>query len=137
MKLILRFPLLCAVLIGSPASAADWQYLTTSATGAVAYVDMESWKELPPVQIKRPFAVRQIWVKYDLTNDKTETARSKVQLMRFNCSAGTSALISTVSYKPDGKVLNSKTWDDYDFYYEPEVPDTIGYAIMERACGSR
>lgn len=87
------------------------------------------------MQIKRPFAVRQIWVKYDHSADKTETAKSKVELLRFNCIAETSAQASSVSYGADGTVIKSKTWDDFDFNYEPEVPDTIGYAIMEFACG--
>ena len=135
MAYLLRFAVVCVVFQSISANAAVWKFQTSSVNGTDVYVDTESWRELPPVQIKRPFSVRQIWVKYDHSKDKTETARSKVELLRFNCTAETSALASLVSYRADGTVIKSKTWDDYDFNYEPVVPDTIGYAIMQFACG--
>lgn len=135
MAFLTRFIVLLLAFQGIEAAAANWKLLTSSLKGTDIYVDVDSRRELPPVQIKRPFAVRQIWAKFDYTNDKTVNASSRIQLLRFNCVAETSALVSTVSYRADGTVIYSKSWEDYDFNYEPEVPDTVGYDIMEFACG--
>lgn len=117
--------------------AADWRHLTTSASGTVVLVDVESVRELPALGIRRPFPVMQVWIKMDFSRDKSETYREWRALYRFNCTAETSMVVSSVTYAPDGRVVKSSASEDYDFRYEQQVPDTIGYAIMEFACGRR
>ncbi|WP_435198965.1 surface-adhesin E family protein [Qipengyuania sp. 902] len=117
--------------------ASDWRYLTSGTTGVIVKVDVESVRELPAIQIRRPFPVRQIWVLMDFSQDKSVTYRERRQLFRFNCTAETSMIASSVTYNPDGRVARSWSDEDYDFKYEPETPDTIGYTIMEFACGRR
>lgn len=129
-----------AVLTGlfavpSTVFASDWRYLTSGTSGVVVTVDVASVRELPAIRIQRPFPVRQIWVSMDFSKDRTVTYREKRQLQRFNCAAETSMVASNVTYGPDGRVLQSRSVEDYDFRYEPETPDTIGYAIMEFVCG--
>lgn len=119
----------------SVAVASDWRYLTSGTGGVVVKVDVESVRELPAIQIRRPFPVRQIWVQMDFSQDKSVTYREQRQLFRFNCIAETGMIASSVTYNPDGRVARSWSDEDYDFKYEPQTPDTIGYAIMEFACG--
>lgn len=131
-----------AFLIGllfSPtlAIAADWRYLTSGNGGVIVQVDTDSIRELPPIQIQRPFPVRQIWVKMDYSQDKSVTYRESRALHRFHCDAETSTIVSEVIYNPNGGVVRSRSEEDYDFHYRPITPDTIGYAIMEFACGRR
>jgi hypothetical protein len=141
-KLARRVPLLtfAALALASTSStvmAADWRYLTSSTSGTVVLVDVESARELPALAIRRPFPVMQIWVKMDFSRDKSEKYREWRALYRFNCTAETSMLVSSATYAPDGRVVKSSASEDYDFRYEQEVPDTIGYDIMEFACGRR
>jgi len=117
--------------------AADWRYLATSTTETVIYVDVSSVRDLPAIPIARPFPVRQIWSKSDHTNDATEPDRETKSLHRFNCSAETMLIASTSGYRPNGTVSQSRSNEDYDFRYEPVTPDSIGYALMEFACGRR
>ena len=123
------------IAVPTTAFASDWRYLPSGTGGVVVTVDVESVRELPAIQIQRPFPVRQIWVSMDFSKDRTVTYRENRQLHRFNCTAETSMVASNVTYGPDGRVLQSRSVEDYDFRYEPETPDTIGYAIMEFVCG--
>lgn len=125
------------LLMPTLAIAADWRYLTSGTGGVIVHVDTDSIRELPPIEIRRPFPVRQIWVKMDYSQDKTVSYRESRALHRFNCIAETSAIASEVIYNPNGGVIRSWSKEDYDFYYEPTTPDTIGYAVMEFACGRR
>lgn len=130
------------ILVGAgyfsaPARASEWKYLTSGSSGAAALVDVQSVRELPPIAINRPFKVRTLWVKMNFQYDNSVKYRETVMLYYFNCDAETSEVISSTTYNPDGRVVKSFSDRDYDFKYEPLTPDTIGYALMEFACGRR
>jgi hypothetical protein len=114
--------------------AADWKYLSSS-NGAALYVDVESLKELPPISVYRPFYARQLWVKAEREND-TERRRT-LSLFRVDCDGETIFQASGVTYGSDGKTKDS--WNDEEFAhsYEPAIPGSLGYAVMEFACGRR
>jgi hypothetical protein len=128
---------LAALWQASPASASDWQYVTSSTTGADVYVDRESVRTLPADGYSRPFPVQQVWVKYDFSKDKTEKDREGKDLKNFDCSGKTSLTLHSVSYAPSGKASDSHTNADYDFRYRPVTPDTLVAAVMEYACSKR
>lgn len=123
--------------VPTSATAADWRYLATSTTQTVIYVDVSSVRDLPAIPIARPFPVRQIWSKSDHTNDATEADRETKTMHRFNCSAETMLIATTSGYRPNGTVSHSRSNEDYEFRYEPVTPDSVGYALMEFACGRR
>lgn len=124
-------------LAPTSAMAADWRYLATSTTETVIYIDVTSVRDLPAIPISRPFPVRQIWSKSDHSNDNTEVDRETKSMHRFDCSAETMLIVSTTGYRPNGTVSNSRTNEDYSFGYKPVTPDSVGYALMEFACGRR
>ena len=133
---------LAAVAIGTTsvpndAAAADWRVLISGTSGSVVFVDVGSLRELPAIPIQRPFPVRQLWVKIDFSEDKSVTYREIVQKFYFNCSAETGMSASQTIYNANGGIVRSSSQRDYDFRYEPETPDSIGYALMEFACGRR
>lgn len=124
-------------LVPTSALAADWRFLGTSTTETVVYVDVSSLRELPAIPISRPFPVRQIWSKSDHSNDNTEADRETKSMHRFDCSAETMLIVSMTGYRANGTVSNSHTNEDFSFGYKPVTPDSIGYALMEFACGRR
>jgi hypothetical protein len=135
MKFVVAFAALFVPL--APAYAADWTYLTTSTSQADVYVDAQSVRVLGPITVYRPFTVKQVWVKVDASSDKSVAYREKKLLYRFNCDGETGFLASAVTYAPSGAVMNSFSDQEYSHKYEAQIPDTVGYAIMEYACGRR
>lgn len=129
------FTIVIAVFGSNSAYASDWRFIASGTDGMIVFADVESAKELPAVPIRRPFPIRQIWVKMDFSKVKTVSYREQRQLMRFNCEAETGMVASNVTYAANGRVLQSWSEEDYDFKFDPETPDTVGYNIMEFACG--
>lgn len=125
------------VAFSHSAKAADWKILDITKNGGVVFVDVGSVRELPPISIKRPFSIRVLWVKMDFSRDKSTPYRQVVQMHRFNCTDETGMISSSVAYAANGNVANSFSDEDYDFNYKPMTPDTIGYGMMEYACGRR
>ncbi len=125
------------ILVITPSSvwASEWDFVLTTTSESSVFVDISSVKDLKAVPYQRPFEVRQAWVKYDHTNDKTEKSRFSIRMRRYNCDAETSNLIQLTSYSADGSVMFSHTFKDYETDYSPEVPDSVGYAIFEIVCG--
>ena len=121
--------------VPTSALASDWRYLGTGTTGTIVLVDIESVRELPEIRIRRPFPVMQIWVKMDHSKDKTVAYREQKVLWRYNCTDESGMIASYVTYGSSGRVLQSDSFEDYDFRYSPATPDTMKYAIMEFACG--
>lgn len=127
--------LIASFLATGSAQAQEWEYLTTSDNGTVVSVDPTKVRELPPIEIRRPFPVRQIWVNWDFSKVRTQKARSGVTLSQFDCKSETMLVVSIVHYSPDGTVLKSDRESDFDFNYDPVVLGSVGYTIMEFACG--
>lgn len=127
--------LLSLIPISEVACAADWKYLTSGTGGVIVTVDVESAREIPAIEIQRPFTIRQIWVRMDFSKDKSVPYREKRELFNFNCSAYTSMTVMSITYNYQNRVVKSWAQEDYYFKYEPEAPDTIGYEILEFACG--
>lgn len=127
-----------AILVTSvPAYAAEWRYLTQTSDKTVVSVDIASIKTLPP-KTGRDFEVVQIWVQHDYRLNKREKARKSVMLERVACDRDGLFTMQGTSYLADGSVLSTGSdIDDYDFKYEPATPDTLGYAVVEFACGRR
>ena len=129
--------LISTVVIPSTLRAeTNWKILSASSTGSVISVDVASIKVSPP-KTGRNFVVRQIWVRWDHSNDKTVSHRKSVELYSVDCANDSSAIISYAEYNADTTVKVSQNLDDYDFRYKPNAPDTIGLAIQEFACGRR
>lgn len=119
----------------SAAWASDWRYVTSSSSDTDIFIDVSSARELIAVPYKRPFKVRQSWVKYDHTNDKTRKERTTKHLILYNCNSETSNMVSSINYRADGTVIDSGTFLDYESNYKPLVPDSVNYAIFEIVCG--
>jgi hypothetical protein len=134
-RVVANIFLIFAAILPQPALAADWKYLTSTSTGTQILVDVSSLRQEQAVPIRRPFSVIRIWVKHDHESDKSTKDRSTVQLMSINCQNDTSMVVTSVTYSASGEVKSSRTVEDYDFRYTPDVPDTIGFSITQFACG--
>ena len=124
-------------LLALPASAAEWRYLATSTTETDVYVDVTSVRDVPQIPYQRTFPVRQVWSKSDHSRDTTETERETKTMHRFDCSSETMLVISTTGYRANGTVSGTTDQTDFGNKYKPVTPDSIGYAILEFACGRR
>lgn len=131
----------CVTLVGAysvgsiPANAAEWRYLAEASDKTVVSVDIATIKTLPP-ETGRDFQIVQLWGQHDYTLNKSEKARKAVMLARVTCDRDGLFTVKITKYLADGSLLD--TWsdmDDYDFKYKPFTPDTLGYAIVEFACG--
>jgi hypothetical protein len=134
----MRVPFFAVVLIGglaSPAHAQQWEYLTESSSRSIIYVDVQSIRDYPPIDIRRDFPVRRVWVRVDARNDRTVKFRSMVYLEAVDCQSDKSMTSQYIQYGPDGQVLSTRSFEDYSFNYEFVAPGTISHTIVEFACG--
>ena len=120
--------ILFIALVATPVFASDWVRLTETDTGSVVEVDTES-RGLSG-------SIARIWLRIDHSKDATKKARQSKELWKFNCQSGTSFTASWVNYAADGSVISSGSPLEYDFKYEPVVPDTVGDTVMKIACDS-
>jgi hypothetical protein len=101
------------------------------------YVDVDSLKELPAVPYRRPFPVRQLWVKFDHSEDPNVKHRTTMLLERYDCSAETSMVGASNRINPNGESAGSYTNPDSASNYSQVFPETIANAVMNFACGRR
>lgn len=117
------------------AVASDWKPIAIAENGTVIFADVTSVKTLEAIPIQRPFPVVQLWFKADHSKNKKIQVRYTVEMQRVNCADETALSVSTISYLPNGDVSRKAIKEDYDFNYEPAIPETLSYAKMEFACG--
>jgi hypothetical protein len=118
-----------------PAFAANWLPVIDARDGTQVFIDMTSIRKLLEIPIRRPLAVKQVWVKYYYSAVKSEPARHSISQQNFNCYDRTTLATSFTSYRANGTVLRSWTQDDYSFRYEATIPGSIGEAIRAAECG--
>lgn len=135
--LVLSFAAIVTANMSQPASAYNWFVIGTATDNTVVLIDLSSVRDLPSIDTYRPFPVWQAWFELNYARVKTEKHRSEKWLRRFNCEAETGMIVSSTSYNPNGSVAKSYSQEDFDFKYEPVTPDTIGFAMMEYACGRK
>lgn len=78
-----------------------------------------------------------LWAIEDHSEDATEEARKSKHLYRLDCARRTIVKLSSVSYAPDGRVI-----DSFDEPYSSSrarhiVPDTMGETLEEWVCRER
>lgn len=125
-----------ALFVSSSGFAQEWKYITSSDAGSVIMVDSASIKDLPPIPIRRDFAVRQVWIKSDASQDLAVDYHESVALMLMDCATDRSLIIKRIDYDHNGKVVQNRSSQDYDFNYEYIAPDTVGASILKNVCGS-
>lgn len=104
-----------------------WLRLTSSQSGSVVYIDAS----------KDPGgATPKIWVMFDQSKNASTKEREVKELWKFHCDSERVAVLSSVGYSPTGTVVHSRSKADYDFNYDPVVPDTIAARVMREACGN-
>ena len=96
----------------------------------------DSLRDLPP-KTGRDFAVRQVWVGFDFTAVKSEKDRKSLRLYQYDCIGQRVLIVSATNYSPSGKVVSKfSEIDDYDFKYDPVVPESVGASILAAVCDS-
>ena len=119
--------LLIGLSLNTAASARVWVPLAATATDGTEY-------EMDTESIRRNGDIATVWIKADLSKVRSTRARSKTQLWKYNCRNSTNFIASSVTYGADGGVISSNVEQEYDFKYEPTVPDTIGDFISNIVC---
>ena len=119
--------LLTTLSFTTSASARVWVPLAATATDGTEY-------EMDTESIRRNGDIATVWIKADLSKVRTTRARSQTQLWKYNCRNNSNFIASSVTYSADGNVISSNVQQEYDFKYEPTVPDTIGEFISTIVC---
>ena len=115
-----------ALMPVAPANAANWVYVAENSDGAVYYYDADT--------LQRSGDAVTVWEKSDHSRDATVKYRAKMSLTRYYCSRRTYALISVITYYPNGK-SDSFSWSSYEQKEGYIAPDTVGQRQLEAACG--
>ena len=122
-------------MLPTSAHASEWVEISRSTSGTVVYLDVESIRRVEAIRYRREFPAIQAWLKYDFTNDRTETLRERVVLTNADCNGQRTATLSIVDRRADGTVAYSNSVEDYDFRYKPSPPDSVGHAVWRVLCG--
>jgi hypothetical protein len=115
-----------ALMPTAPAYAANWVYVTKSTKNAVFYYDSDT--------IQRAGNQVTVWVKLDHSRDKTEKAREKKVLYRYDCVNRTLTILQVTIYYPNGK-NETLALDTYQQNEIAVTPDTVSEAMLEAVCG--
>ncbi len=118
----------CVVAIGisTNADAANWVFVDSSNKAGV-YIDWDS--------IERSGNRVTAWEKWIYKPDaKRVQAEAKIR-NRYDCVSRTIKLLYSINYAENGSVISSFTFNEYDAPPSPVVPESIGEAVLDRACG--
>lgn len=113
------------------AGATNWQVATVGSNKSVWFVDKDSIREVSDGYKQ---TAGKVWVKVDFSSIKSESAREIKQLVLLKCVEEQVKIVSIISYRADGSVIQSYT-PPYSSY-EPVVPDSVMSGVMREACGS-
>ena len=124
----MRYLILGLALLMTPMPLyAEWLEWSSSTTGAVWYVDPER-VNVSPGKVK-------IWVKQDYSRDRTVSYRSAMVQYSIDCQNEKFFMNSMISYDSYGKVVGSKSQNDYGGYgYETIVPETMLDGLARFVC---
>lgn len=105
---------------------AEWSPLTSASDGTVYSID--------PDRVRTVGGRRQVWLKGDHSQDRTERARSSMTLLSIDCSASTIRTLVENKYDSYGKTISSRSNTDYGVGYNPITPETIGEDVARSVC---
>ena len=113
---------------------AEWEYPSKTSDGKVTiYADKST--------IRRSGEIAKMWTlqNYNVyrTNSQRKKYRSEKALVAHNCKEEIVALISLVTYSDlwgKGNVVDSYTWNERDWEWDPIAPGGTGATQWEIAC---
>lgn len=133
-RLIAVFVILIPMPIMAERWSSDWAPVASGADKTWVFMKRSSLRDLPS-KTHRDFGVRQVWIGFDFTAVRSEKDRKSLQLHQYDCIGQRVLIVSTTNYAPSGKVSSSyNETDDYEFKYDPVVPDSIGSQILTAVC---
>lgn len=103
------------------AGAAHWKWITFT-KDFVVYYDRDS------VSMKN--GIIDVWVKNHYPNPKNNVSNT-IGHGCFHLNNKTARVLSITDYEKNGKVIYSHLCDKYESEYQPLIPGTIGWTIME------
>jgi len=118
-------------------SWAEWEYASKTSDGKVTIFTDKS-------TIRRSGEIAKMWTlkNYNVyrTNSQRKKYRSEKALVAHNCKEDIVALISLVTYSDlwgKGNVVDSYTWSERDWEWDPIVPGTTVATQRETACSKK
>ncbi|ABD24919.1 hypothetical protein Saro_0471 [Novosphingobium aromaticivorans DSM 12444] len=116
--------------------SADWKVVGVAEDRTEVLMRPGSVRELPPGP-QRTFAVRQVWAGFDYAGTHGLHAARKIALFRYDCAGRRLLVAAATDYAANGVVLARNAVDaDRADQYLPVEPDTLGAAIMDKACAA-
>ena len=76
----------------------------------------------------------KIWIFVDYRNDATAKEREGRMRFGIRCAEQSYAILSDITYAPDGSVLSSRSGPDMLYAYQAIAPETMMEAVMQAAC---
>ena len=113
----------------SPALASEWWLVSTSGSGKsekATFLDRESMRSSSGSILAWTLGIKE-------TSDADGTRKTRI-LRRYNCSAGTDALLSVTTIGNNDRQLETVTWATYEQKETYNAPDTVGEAVWKSVC---
>lgn len=109
-----------------PASVAAAEWLEVARTDTKTHVYIDASEDYTKDGFKFT------WVKYDHSGDRKTRLRTTKERYAIYCDNRKISLMSYVTYKPDGSVYDSDSWNYYR--WTDVIPESIGEAIYDSYC---
>lgn len=116
-----------ALLFAAPANAAQWEYVTTSSSGALVYFDASN--------LKQEGDVITTWMKSDYSRVKSEPLRSMLSHVSIRCADRESGTSAWVKYNAAGGVAASWAALNGWVSYQAIIPESVMEIVHDRLCG--
>lgn len=123
---IVRYAALSGLIFSSPCIARNWVFSGTSTDGASSSYDSSSAVVVGPIVT--------VWVKYDYSNTKSETARSAMARIEFNCSTQYTRGLDFIRYSATGNALSTSHTPFAEA--QPIIPDSLGDHMAGLLCNA-
>ena len=111
--------------LGSAAIAEDLVYYGRDGTDTVYYYDADTIRRYSNNTV-------EVWEKRDASKDKTVPFRTAKNKVRFNCSAETHGYLSFFTFRANGTVIYSKSYEYPTM--DPFPPGTIIDTLFKIIC---
>ncbi len=114
---------------GSPALASEWWMVSSSGSGKneiVLFLDRESMRSSSGSILAWTLRIHE-------TAEADGTRKSRI-LTRYNCAAGTDALVSITRLGNNDRHIRTTTWSTYEQEDSYNAPDTVGESVWKSVC---
>ena len=129
MKLRLIASLAALLAVSSAANATEWTYVTVDSIGSEIYIDPSSVRNASsPIE-----TYLTAWFNVDQSKNEAKRAKNIKQLIAIKCDEYKLGLMQSISYDAAKQIIDSEVFEYPN--WRSAVPDSVGYDMLQAACG--